>query len=56
MGLDQMGPEFEQLMDRVLPGRTRRKRISVPQALELLVQQEIERDSAASTVRCATDS
>jgi len=43
MGLDQMGPEIEQLMERVLPGRTRRKRLPVPQAMEVLTQQEIDR-------------
>lgn len=43
MGLDQMGPEFEQLMERVMPGRTRRRRLPVPEALELMAQQEIDR-------------
>ncbi len=43
MGLDQMGPEFEQLMERVMPGRTRRRRLPVPEALEHLTQQEIDR-------------
>jgi ATP-dependent HslUV protease ATP-binding subunit HslU len=43
MGLDQMGPEFEQFMERVMPPRSRRQRLPVPQALELLAQQEIDR-------------
>ena len=43
MGLDQMGPEFEQFMERVMPPRTRRQRLPVPAALELLAQQEIDR-------------
>ncbi len=43
MGLDQMGPEFEHFMERVMPPRTRRQRLPVPQALELLTQQEIDR-------------
>ena len=43
MGLDQMGPEFEQLMERVMPSRTRRRRLPVPEALELMTQQEIDR-------------
>ena len=43
MGLDQMGPEFEQFMERIMPPRSRRQRLPVPQALELLAQQEIDR-------------
>jgi ATP-dependent HslUV protease ATP-binding subunit HslU len=43
MGLDQMGPEFEQFMERIMPPRNRRQRLSVPEALELLTQQEIDR-------------
>jgi ATP-dependent HslUV protease ATP-binding subunit HslU len=43
MGLDQMGPEFEQFMERVMPPRTRRQRLPLPQALELMVQQETDR-------------
>lgn len=43
MGLDQMGPEFEQFMERVMPPRNRRQRMPVPKALELLIQQEIDR-------------
>lgn len=43
MGLDQMGPEFEQFMERIMPARTRRRRISIPQALDALTQQEIDR-------------
>jgi ATP-dependent HslUV protease ATP-binding subunit HslU len=43
MGLDQMGPEFEQFMERIMPPRSRRQRLPVPQALELLTQQEIDR-------------
>lgn len=43
MGLDQMGPEFEQFMERVMPPRNRRQRLPVPKALELLIQQEIDR-------------
>ncbi len=43
MGLDQMGPEFEQLMERIMPARGRRRRLPVPDALELMTQQEIDR-------------
>jgi ATP-dependent HslUV protease ATP-binding subunit HslU len=43
MGLDQMGPEFEQFMEKIMPGRTKRRRLPVPQALELITQQEIDR-------------
>lgn len=43
MGLDQMGPEFEQFMERVLPSRAKRRRLPVPEALELMTQQEIDR-------------
>jgi ATP-dependent HslUV protease ATP-binding subunit HslU len=43
MGLDQMGPEFEQLFERLVPRRQRRQRVGVPHALELLTQQEIDR-------------
>src|SRR5262249_47657633 len=43
MGLDQMGPEFEKLMERAMPSRTRRQRLSVPQALKFITEQEIDR-------------
>jgi len=43
MGLDQMGPEFEQFMERIMPPRSRQQRLPVPQALDLLTQQEIDR-------------
>jgi ATP-dependent HslUV protease ATP-binding subunit HslU len=43
MGLDQMGPEFEQLLERVMPARGKRRRLPVPDALEVLVQQETDR-------------
>ncbi len=43
MGLDQMGPEFEQFMERILPSRAKRRRLPVPEALELMTQQEIDR-------------
>jgi ATP-dependent HslUV protease ATP-binding subunit HslU len=43
MGLDQMGPEFEQFMERIMPPRSRRQRLPVPEALEVLTQQEIDR-------------
>ncbi len=43
MGLDQMGPEFEQFMERIIPRSVRRQRVAVPQALEVLTQQEIDR-------------
>lgn len=43
MGLDQMGPEFETFMERIIPRRTRRQRLPVPQAIEYLVQQETDR-------------
>ena len=43
MGLDQMGPEFEQFMEKVMPARQKRRRLPVPQAIELMIQQEIDR-------------
>lgn len=43
MGLDQMGPEFEKLMEKVIPSRTRRQRMTVPAALLLFTQQETDR-------------
>ncbi len=43
MGLDQMGPEFHQLFERMMPARSRRQRVRVPEALEILTQQEIDR-------------
>lgn len=42
-GLDQMGPEFEQLMERMMPSRSRRRRLPVGEALEVMTQQEIDR-------------
>ncbi len=58
MGLDQMGPEFEQFMERIMPHHTKRQRLPVPEALEMFVQQEtdrlIDQDSlhAAAVRRC----
>ncbi|MBK9120956.1 MAG: ATP-dependent protease ATPase subunit HslU [Phycisphaerales bacterium] len=43
MGLDQMGPEFEQFVERIMPPRSRRRRLPLPEALELLTQQESDR-------------
>jgi len=43
MGIDQMGPEFEQFFERMMPSRTRRQRLPVPQAIEVLTQQEADR-------------
>jgi ATP-dependent HslUV protease ATP-binding subunit HslU len=42
-GLDQMGPEFEKLMERIMPPRTRRRRAPIREALEVMTQQEIDR-------------
>ncbi len=42
-GLDQMGPDFEQFMERLMPPRTRRRRAQVRDALEIMTQQEIDR-------------
>ena len=42
-GLDQMGPEFEQLMERMMPPRSRRRRVPVGEALDIMAQQEIDR-------------
>ena len=42
IGLDQMGPEFEQFMERIMPGRSRRARLPVPEALEVLTAQQID--------------
>ncbi len=43
MGLDQMGPEFEQLLERIMPSRAKRRRLPISEALELMTQQEIDR-------------
>ena len=43
MGLDQMGPEFEQFMERIMPPRGKRRRVPVPEALDVMIQQEIDR-------------
>jgi ATP-dependent HslUV protease ATP-binding subunit HslU len=42
MGIDQV-PEMEQLLERIMPRQSRRQRLPVPQALELITQQEIDR-------------
>ncbi len=49
MGIDQMGPDVLALMERVWPRNSRRQRLPVPKALELLTQQQIDRliDQAA---------
>jgi ATP-dependent HslUV protease ATP-binding subunit HslU len=43
IGIDQLGPEVEQFFERIMPRRTRRLRVPVAQALEILTQQEIDR-------------
>ncbi|HPM23360.1 MAG TPA: ATP-dependent protease ATPase subunit HslU [Phycisphaerae bacterium] len=43
MGLDQMGPEFDHFLEKIIPSRGHRRRMSVPEALELMTQQEIDR-------------
>jgi ATP-dependent HslUV protease ATP-binding subunit HslU len=43
MGLDQMGPEFEQFMERLMPARGRHRRLPVGDALEVMIQQEADR-------------
>jgi ATP-dependent HslUV protease ATP-binding subunit HslU len=43
MGLDQMGPEFEQFMEKLMPRNSRRQRLSLPKALEVLTHQETDR-------------
>ncbi len=43
MGLEQLGPEFEQFMERLAPARTRHQRLPVPDALQVFTQQEIDR-------------
>ncbi len=58
MGLDQMGPELEAFFERVNPTRQKRKRLPLPAAFELLVQQEIDQRidqdnlSSAAISRC----
>jgi ATP-dependent HslUV protease ATP-binding subunit HslU len=58
MQLDQLGPEMEQLMERIMPPRTRRRRLPAGEALDLIVQQEedrlIDQDAlyAAAVRRC----
>ena len=42
-GLDQMGPDFEQLMERIMPPRSRRRRVPVNEAIDIMTQQEIDR-------------
>ncbi len=43
MGLDQMGPDFEQLLERVMPSRSKRRRLPVGEAIDVMTQQEIDR-------------
>ncbi|MFO0837020.1 MAG: ATP-dependent protease ATPase subunit HslU [Phycisphaerae bacterium] len=43
MGLDQMGPDVLQLMERVWPKNAKRQRLPLPQAIELATQQQIDR-------------
>jgi ATP-dependent HslUV protease ATP-binding subunit HslU len=43
MGLDQMGPDFEQMLERIMPPRSKRRRIPVPEATEVMTQQETDR-------------
>ena len=41
-GLDSMGPELEAFFERMIPTRQKRKRLTIPAAFELLVQQETD--------------
>ncbi len=43
IGLDQMGPEFEQLMQRMMPNRSKRRKLPLREALEHFTQEEIDR-------------
>jgi ATP-dependent HslUV protease ATP-binding subunit HslU len=43
MGLDQMGPDIERMFERLMPTRSRRQRLPVADALEMMTQQEIDR-------------
>lgn len=43
MGIDQLGPEFEQFMERIIPRHVKRQRLPIAQGRELMVQQEIDR-------------
>jgi ATP-dependent HslUV protease ATP-binding subunit HslU len=43
MGIDQLGPEFEQFMERIIPRNVKRQRLPIAQGLELMIQQEIDR-------------
>jgi len=43
LGLEQVGPEIEQMFERVMPRNVRRMRLPVPQALEVMTQQEADR-------------
>lgn len=43
IGLDQMGPEFEQMFERLMPRNSKRQRVSVDQALQIFQQQESDR-------------
>lgn len=42
LGGESMGPELESLFEKILPSRSRRRRLPVPAALELMIQQEID--------------
>lgn len=42
-GIEQMGPEMEQFFERMMPHRSRRQRLPLSRALEVLTQQEIDR-------------
>ncbi|MFN0137632.1 MAG: ATP-dependent protease ATPase subunit HslU [Phycisphaerae bacterium] len=58
MGVGQMGPEFERMFEKLMPPRSRKTRLPVPEALEVLLQQEIdqlidhEAIQAAAVRRC----
>ncbi|MGE0433300.1 MAG: ATP-dependent protease ATPase subunit HslU [Planctomycetota bacterium] len=42
-GLEQMGVDFQGLFERIIPQRTRSRKVHVPEALKLLVAQESEK-------------
>ena len=43
MGLEEMGPEFQNMFEKLIPSKARRRRVRVAEAKRLLLQQESEK-------------
>jgi len=43
MGLEEMGPEFQNMFEKLIPSKARRRRVRVVEAKRLLLQQESEK-------------